>query len=97
MHAMMKVGAGNLLPQDVPGVKGTGAGAQFGDVLQNAIKQAADAVGKSEAVERKAALGSVDVHEVATAITDAETMLQTLVGIRDKLVSAYNELVRTPI
>ena len=55
MHAMMKVGAANLLTQDVPSVKGTGAGAQFGDVLQNAIKQAADAIGKSEAVERKAA------------------------------------------
>lgn len=93
----MRIDPKNLLLPNNPAAATGGSGASFGDALQNAFKQAAGAVATSEAVEQKAAIAPVDVHEVSTAITDAETMLQTLVGIRDKLVSAYNELVRTPI
>jgi flagellar hook-basal body complex protein FliE len=50
-----------------------------------------------EEANRQVALGVADVDAVATTVADAEIMLETLVTIRDKLVTAYNDLVRTPV
>ena len=56
--------------------------------------------GSAVAVERASkavALGAADPTEVATTIAQAELMLESVVSIRDKVISLYNELVRTPI
>lgn len=92
----IKVGAlSGTLPAATPLSRGSGKG--FDAVFHDTLQQAAAAVVKAEATGREAALGAVDTHEVAAALTDAETMVESLVAIRDKLVAAYNELVRTPI
>ena len=69
----------------------------FDDVLKATYREAARAVSGVEEANRQVALGTADVDAVATTVADAEVMLETLVPIRDKLVTAYNDLVRTPV
>jgi flagellar hook-basal body complex protein FliE len=38
-----------------------------------------------------------DLTEVVQAVTSAEVTLQTVVSIRDRLVSAFQEIMRMPI
>ncbi len=73
------------------------AGKAFDDVLKATYREAARAVSGVEEANRQVALGVADVDAVATTVADAEIMLETLVTIRDKLVTAYNDLVRTPV
>lgn len=73
------------------------AGKSFDDVLKSTYREAARAVSGVEEANRQVALGAADVDAVATTVADAEIMLETLVTIRDKLVTAYNDLVRTPV
>jgi len=72
-------------------------GPAFDQVLKATYQETARALSGAEEASRQVALGSADVNTVATAVADAEMMLETLVSIRDKLVTAYNDLVRTPI
>lgn len=91
----IKIGA---LTGALPGASPvSGGGKGFEAVFRDALQQASTAVSRAETAGRDAAVSSVDAHEVAAALTDAETMVESLVAIRDKLVAAYNELVRTPI
>ena len=78
---------------------GTGAGAtaSFGEALGRLI----DGVEQSSANANVAVGGmmdkSVDVHEAMIALQREELSLQLTVQIRNKLVSAYQEIMRMPI
>jgi flagellar hook-basal body complex protein FliE len=41
--------------------------------------------------------GGGDPLDVVTAITSAEVTLQTVVAVRDKMIQAYQEILRMPI
>jgi flagellar hook-basal body complex protein FliE len=74
-----------------------GAGPSFGDVLQESVKSAIDAQHKSEQVSAKALVGKADMTEVLQAVTDAEMALQSVLAVRDRVVQAYETVMRTPI
>ena len=44
-----------------------------------------------------AATGKANIASVVTAISNAELMLQTVVTIRDKVISAYQDITKTSI
>ena len=41
--------------------------------------------------------GSADPHSVVEALAAAELAVQTAVTVRDKVVEAYQELIRMPV
>ena len=41
--------------------------------------------------------GRGDIVDVVTAIAAAETQLQTVIAVRDQVISAYQEILRMPI
>jgi len=45
----------------------------------------------------QAVTGEADLTDVVAAITSAELTLQTVVAVRDRLISAYQEIMRMPI
>ena len=69
----------------------------FGDVLAATMADAVDANRKSEAVSIQAVAGNADLQDVVEAVNAAEISLQTVVSIRDRMVSAYQEIMRMPI
>ncbi|HIJ63266.1 MAG TPA: flagellar hook-basal body protein FliE [Rhodospirillaceae bacterium] len=73
------------------------AGADFASLLQDGVKSAVDAGKKSEDLSKQAISGKADVRDVVAAVNNAEVTLQTVVAIRDKVIAAYNDILRMPI
>lgn len=77
---------------------GAGAGAQDGGFKpMEAAKEAASAVVKSEQAAAAFMTGQADPHSVVEAIATAELAVETAVTLRNRVVEAYQELLRMPI
>ncbi len=74
----------------------TGVGS-FSQILGNAINQTIDGQYNAERISRKALTGDANLTELVPALLNAETSLNTIVTIRDRVVEAYREILRTPI
>lgn len=72
-------------------------GADFSSMLQRAAERAADTMMKGESQTIQAAAGTADLTEVVMAVSKAEMTLETVVTLRDKVVQAYQEVLRMPI
>ncbi|WP_207459441.1 flagellar hook-basal body complex protein FliE [Azospirillum sp. SYSU D00513] len=72
-------------------------GLSFGEVLQDAAKDAIGTMQKGEKMTGLAAVGQADLTDVVQAVTNAEVTLQTVTSVRDKVLSAYQEILRMPI
>ena len=86
-----KSAVGGLAPRNEAG--GTG----FADLVRGAASEAVGALQKSEAVSLQAVTGKADLTEVVTAVSNAEVTLQTVSALRDRMVSAYQDILRMPI
>jgi flagellar hook-basal body complex protein FliE len=61
---------------------------------------ASKAVATTRTAERmtvQASLGRADLTEVVTAVSAAEVTMQAVVAVRDRVVQAYQEILRMPI
>ncbi len=75
-----------------------GAGAtRFSDVLADTVKDALSSVRAGEAAAAQGAAGQGDIVQVVNAVNAAELTLETVVAIRDKVISAYQDIMRMPI
>ncbi len=72
-------------------------GADFGAALQSALGSALDAGHQADAQSVKAITQGGNVTEVATAIARAELTLQTATAVRDRVLSAYQDIMRIQI
>ncbi len=79
--------------------RGVSAGdeADFGSLVQEAIRQAGASANIAEQQGLAVAAGQADIVDVVTAIAAAETQLQTVIAVRDQVISAYQEILRMPI
>lgn len=75
----------------------TAQGASFGDLLKNATVSSIDTMKAGEAMSARAVTGEASLPEVVQAVNAAELTLQTVVAVRDRLIGAYQELMRMPI
>jgi flagellar hook-basal body complex protein FliE len=69
----------------------------FGALVQDAIRQAGQNVSVAENQALAVAGGQADIVDVVTAIAAAETQMQTMIAVRDQVISAYQEILRMPI
>ena len=69
----------------------------FANALEATMAELATRLGNGEAVARHAMAGQGDVQSVVEALTQAELALETAVTVRDKVVEAYQEILRMPI
>ncbi|MDD2325716.1 MAG: flagellar hook-basal body complex protein FliE [Alphaproteobacteria bacterium] len=74
-----------------------GADGSFADTLQGFMSDAVDSVKHGEEMAAKGAVGKADLQEVILAVSNAEVMMQTITSIRDKVISAYQEVIRTSV
>jgi flagellar hook-basal body complex protein FliE len=75
----------------------SGAGSDFGSVLQRAVQSAVDAGHTADAAAASGIAGNADVTAVVTAVSKAELALQTTVTIRDRVVQAYQDIMKMAI
>lgn len=85
------LGSAGLEPRDTP------KGADFASMVKDAAEAAIEAGRKSEQVTVQAVAGNADLADVVTAVNNAEITLQTVVAVRDRVINAYQEIMRMPI
>lgn len=71
--------------------------ADFSAMLKDATKVAIGTVKDAEQASAAAIAGKADIREVVNAVANAELTLETVVAVRDKVINAYNEILRMPI
>ncbi len=81
-----------------PGLEApTKPGGAFADLLKDVATDAVQAGQKADKMTMAAIDGEAGVTEVVTALANAEITLQTVVAVRDRVVQAYQEILRMPI
>lgn len=74
--------------------QGTGS---FSDVLKVALSDTSQAVSTSENAGIGALNGTTDLVDVVTSVQNAEMVLDTVVAVRDKVIAAYQDIIKMPI
>ena len=82
------------MPSQEPQADGRGG---FAGMVEAAVQNAVDTSERGEQAALAAMTGQADLADVVTAVAEAEVTLQTVVAVRDKVVSAYKDIMRMPI
>jgi flagellar hook-basal body complex protein FliE len=69
----------------------------FGGALERAMQGVVDAGHGAESQAKQALVGGGDLTSVVTAVSKAELALQTATAVRDRVVSAYQDIMRMAI
>jgi flagellar hook-basal body complex protein FliE len=90
--------------QDVDGTgtggtstNGTSAGADFGGMVERAVEGTVSASHDAENQAMTAIAGGGNLTDVVQAVSHAELALQITTAIRDRVVSAYQDIMKMPI
>lgn len=89
-----QAGAAQPNPRDAAGTAGM---PRFETFLQGQLEGAADTMRAGEAESIRALTGRADLQQVVEAVTQAELSLQKVTAVRDRVISAYQEIMRMPI
>lgn len=93
-YAAAQKGIGGAGPDAAGAAAG---GADFGAMVRGVVD---NAIGASKSAEQQIvahAQGKAQLIDVATAVSAAETSLETVMAVRDQVISAYQEIMRMPI
>jgi flagellar hook-basal body complex protein FliE len=74
-----------------------GTAADFGSTVQQALEQAVQTGHTADDQAMKAISGGGNLTEVVAALSHAELTLQTATVIRDRVVQAYQDIIKMPI
>ncbi len=72
-------------------------GPTFTELVEDKVGAAVDANRKAESVSLDAINGKADMVDLVTAMNNAEMTLQTVVAVRDRVVQAYQDILKMPI
>lgn len=80
---------------DAGGVPSAGDG--FGGMVAQALQNAVQTGHAAETQATQALTGQADLTQVVQAVSRAELTLQTATAIRDRVVQAYQDIMKMPI
>jgi len=80
-----------------PHVTQTGVAGNFGDLLKEALN-AVNETGKKSDVQAAAAVqGKGNMVDVVTAVAETEVAIDAVVAVRDRVIQAYEDIMKMPI
>ena len=81
--------------------KGVGEASSGGPNFGALVKEAVGALSKtshnSDVQTQAAVNGKANIVDVVTAVAESEVAIDTLVSVRDKVITAYEEIMKMPI
>ena len=80
-------------PQPQPVPQGGDGAASTG----SAFKDFAQTLKEGEQVARQAMVGGADPHALVQALAESQLAVETAVTVRDRVVEAYQEILRMPV
>ena len=72
-------------------------GTSFADLIRGVAKGTIEASKIGEASALGVLTKETSLVDVVTAVTNAEVALETAVAVRDRVIAAYQEIIRMPI
>lgn len=77
---------------------GAGAtGPSFGALIKDALGAVVEAGHKSDAQAQAMAAGKANIVDVVSAVAETEVAIEALVSVRDRVIQAYEDIMRMPI
>jgi flagellar hook-basal body complex protein FliE len=95
--AQMLAAPGLKAPLAAPDAAKTPGVNDFAQLVSDAVNFAQKAGNKADAQAAAVATGRADVIDVVTAVAESEAAIETLVAVRDRVIAAYEEIMRMPI
>ncbi|HBH26010.1 MAG TPA: flagellar hook-basal body complex protein FliE [Rhodospirillaceae bacterium] len=75
----------------------TEGGKPFLDVLAEATQDMVGTIRRGEEAVTQSVAGKRDLPALVEAVTDADFTLQTFIALRDKVIDAYQNIMRMPL
>jgi len=79
------------------GVDEVNTGPSFSELVKEAGKSAVDDGLNAETVSLQSLTGDSGLAEIVTAVSSAEVTLETVVSVRDRVIQAYQDIIKMPI
>ncbi|MDB5404823.1 MAG: flagellar hook-basal body complex protein FliE [Acetobacteraceae bacterium] len=89
--------AADAYTRNAPGAGSAGGPNSFGAAITQALDQAVQTGHNADDQAMKALSGGGNLTEVVTAVSHAEMTLQAATVIRDRVVQAYQDIMKMPI
>ena len=68
-----------------------------GEALGKAAASFAETLQRGEETARAAMTGGADAHALVRALSETQLAVETVVTVRDRVVEAYQEILRMPV
>jgi len=69
----------------------------FAAMVTDSLQQAVKGGHQAEVLSMKQIAGEADLKDVIAAVANAEQTLETVVAVRDKVLAAYQDILKMPI
>ncbi len=98
-NQVTRVGNQGLIPPiEKAGTKAQEGSKSFSDTLKKFVVDVNTLQNKASEAKVKLATGEItDVHEVMIAVEKANTSMELMLEMRNKIVEAYQEIIRMPV
>lgn len=91
LSELSKSGIGSTVTQN------TAEGKDFASFMKDAAVDSIKNLKAGETMSMKGITGEADLNDVVSAINSAESTLQLVTTLREKMIQAYQEIMRMPI
>ena len=96
-YAAVQAQAQSLSQSAGAGAADAAQGPGFGDMLKGVVNDAIASSRNAEQLMSAQVQGKANLVDVVTAISSAETNLQTVMAIRDQVIAAYQQVMQMQI
>ena len=86
--------------EESPAISGSDATSfkpDFDELITEALDKARDAGYEGESMSAKSLANKAEYHELVTAVNNADLTMRTVVAVRDKMISAYQDIIKMPM
>jgi flagellar hook-basal body complex protein FliE len=96
-QALKAYGAAMRHAEAKPAAAADPASGGFAGLVRSGLEAARADLRAGEAKAVEALTGRASLQDVVEAVTEAELSLQKMTAVRDRVISAYQEIIRMPI
>ncbi len=72
-------------------------GDTFSDLVKQNVGSTIDDLRNAERISLEGVKGNADINEVVNAVNSAESSLKTMIALRDKIITSYQEILKMPV
>ena len=76
---------------------GEATGPDFGGMVTDSLQNTSDVIKNVESVGAASLVEGASLEELAAAVSNAEVTLKTVVAVRDRIINAYQDIIKMPI